>query len=172
MFHFTPATGAFQQIALNFPVQGAFTPIATVPLTLGLNGNFYGVYTEYQLGGSGLFEVEPDGSHLQFFPEYNTTLSGGGPAGLLLASDGNFWIPDNGGGSSSGAIITLSPTDGKVLQTFAPFGTAAAVGVSPSGLVQAKDGTLWGTTSDYGKAPSGHFGGGTVYSLNAGLPPR
>jgi hypothetical protein len=38
--------------------------------------------------------------------------------------------------------------------------------------MQAKDGTLWGTAEAFGYAPKGYFGDGTVFSLDAGLPPR
>jgi streptogramin lyase len=175
LFHFVPATGELQQMTLSFPFPsgcGTFACFATGPLAFGPNGNLYGLYTEYDLGGSGLFELETDGSHVQLFPLYNTTLVGDGPKGLMLASDGNFWIPGSTGGGGNGDLVTLSPSDGSVLQSFAPFGTSAAVGASPSSLLQAKDGTLWGTTMAFGAASKNHFGGGTVFNLNAGLPPR
>jgi hypothetical protein len=46
------------------------------------------------------------------------------------------------------------------------------VGAYPLLLMQAKDGLLWGTTDQYGKSSKGHFADGTVFSLNAGLPPQ
>jgi hypothetical protein len=59
-----------------------------------------------------------------------------------------------------------------LLQTFKPFGSSAAVGAYPAVLIQTKDGTLWGSTTQYGKASTNHFADGTVFSLNLGLPPR
>jgi streptogramin lyase len=142
-------------------------------LVFGPNGNLYGLYTVYQSGGSGLFEVQPDGGNFQLFPEYDTTLSGGGPVGLLLASDGNLWVTDAGnpfaGSSGYGAIVTLSPSDGAAIQTLAFFGGAA--GSYPAELIQAKDGTLWGEAERGVVTESDHFAGGTVFSLNEGLPP-
>jgi len=175
LFHFVPATGELQSMTLSFPFPsgcGTFACFATGTLAFGPNGNLYGLYTEYDFGDSGLFEVETDGNDLHLYPLYNSTLSGGGPAGLVLGSDGNFWIPGASGGNGNGDVVALSPSDGKVVRTFAPFGTSAPVGASPSSLLQAKDGTVWGTTSQDGIVSKGHFGGGTVYSLNAGLPPR
>ncbi|HKH99610.1 MAG TPA: choice-of-anchor tandem repeat GloVer-containing protein [Candidatus Sulfotelmatobacter sp.] len=174
LFHFDPATEALQLMALSFPFPagcGGVACFATGTLAFGPSGNLYGLYTEYDTGGSGLFEVETDGSHLQLSPLYNATLLGGGPMELLLGGDGNFWIPESVGGTGSGDLIALSPSNGKVLQTLAPFGTAAPAGAFPSSLMQAKDGTLWGTASEYGVVPKAHFGGGTVYSVNLGLPP-
>ena len=89
-----------------------------------------------------------------------------------MASDDNFWMADFNGNSGYGDIISLSSSNGTVLQTFTPFSTTAAVGAYPAGIVQAKDGTFWGTTTDFGKAPNGHFAAGVAFSLNAGLPPR
>jgi hypothetical protein len=45
-------------------------------------------------------------------------------------------------------------------------------GAHPAEIIEAKDGTLWGTTYLGGKASKGFFGDGTVFNLNVGLPPR
>jgi uncharacterized repeat protein (TIGR03803 family) len=171
LFHYTPSTGAFQSVALNFP-QFNGLPSAGGMLALGPNGNFYGIYHIYAKSGLGLFEVQPDGSNLQLFPFYTTREGGGSPDGLLLASDGNFWVADYNGNSGYGDIITLSPSAGTVIQRLTPFSGSAAVGAYPAEIIQAKDGTLWGSTYQYGKASAGHFADGTVFSLNDGLPPR
>jgi hypothetical protein len=81
-------------------------------------------------------------------------------------------MADITGDTGSGNIITISPTDGTLIQTLTPFGESAPVGAYPMELIQAKDGTLWGSTDSFGKATKGHFGDGTVFSLNVGLPPR
>jgi hypothetical protein len=64
------------------------------------------------------------------------------------------------------------PPPESVLQTFAPFGESPALGAYPGGLIQAKDGTLWGADTLGGNAPSGHVADGTIFKLNVGLPPR
>jgi uncharacterized repeat protein (TIGR03803 family) len=168
LFHYTPATGALHSVALNFPSPNGLPSRPVTSLTLGPNGNFFGLYHVYAMPGLGLFEVEQDGSHLHVFPLQKNI----GGSGLLLATDGNFWSAQYNGGNGYGAILTISPAQGTVIQTLTPFGASAAMGAYPDWLIQAKDGTLWGSTEQYGKVPSGHFGDGTVFSLNLGLPPR
>jgi uncharacterized repeat protein (TIGR03803 family) len=172
LFNYTPVTGNLTTVSVNFPVIGLDPSSPVSSLIFGPNGNLYGLYEIYDVRGLGLFEVAPDGSNLQEFPFFNTVAGGGGPDGLMLASDGNFWMADYSGSDGSGDIISLSPTDGTLLQTFTPFSSAAAVGAYPEALVQAKDGTLWGSTYQFGDASKGHFADGTVFTLNAGLPPR
>jgi uncharacterized repeat protein (TIGR03803 family) len=167
LFHYTPATGVVTTAPLNFPALSHGSGLA-----LGPNGNFYGFYFVYGINGVSLFEVEPNGGNLQIFPFYNTIDGGGTPDGLLLASDGNFWVADYNGSSEYGDIISLSPTDGSLLQTLTPFGTTSSIGGWPAGLVQASDGTLWGPSEIYGSASKGHFALGTVFNVNAGLPAR
>lgn len=59
-----------------------------------------------------------------------------------------------------------------MLQTLTPFGSSAAIGAYPAEIIQVKNGMLWGSTFDFGKFAKDHFAEGTVFSLNAGLPPR
>ena len=173
LFHYTPATGNLTTVGLTFPMFDTFLPSGPVAgVTFGPNGNLYGLYQVYATAGTGLFEVEPDGNNLQLFPLYDSITGGGSPDGLLLASDGNFWIANYYGGDTYGNIMTVSPTDGSLLQRLAPFSKSSSVGAYPVELIQAKDGTLWGSTYQYGTASTGQFADGTVFSLNAGLPPR
>ena len=171
LFHYTEATGTLTTAVVKFPLFNGL-PSGGGMLAFGPNGNLYGIYHIYGKSGLGVFEVQTDGSNLQLFPFYNTIDGGGTPDGLLLASDGNFWMADYNGSTGYGDIITLSPTDGSLMQVLSPFGASSAVGAYPAELIQAKDGTLWGSTGQYGKVPKGHFADGTVFSLNAGLPPR
>ena len=172
LFDYTPATGAFKTVALNFPAPNGLPTQPRTSLILGANGNFYGLYHEYATCCDGLFEVGVDGSHLQLFPEIST-LHSGTTEGLVLASDHNFWLADYNGGSGAGAIMALSPSQGTVLQTLTPFGSESpALGAYPGWLIQAKDGTLWGSDTMGGNAAAGHFADGTIFKLNLGLPPR
>jgi uncharacterized repeat protein (TIGR03803 family) len=171
LFEYTPSTGVLQIIPVDFPLINGQQSAGAVQV-VGANGNFYGLYGVLGLEGTGLFEVETDGSHLQLFPFYTTRDGAGSPDGLILASDDNFWMADFNGNSGYGDIISLSSSNGTVLQTFTPFSTTAAVGAYPAGIVQAKNGTFWGTTTEFGKVSNGHFAAGVAFSLNAGLPPR
>jgi hypothetical protein len=173
LFHYTPTTGTLTTATLVFPVfDGDLPSSPTSGLAFGPNGNLYGVYQIYATSGAGLFEVEPDGTNLQLFPFYTTLESGGEPDGLLLASDGNFWIAESNGSTGYGGIVSVSPTNGTLLKTLSPFFKGGPLGGLPVEIIQAKDGTLWGSTDFYGDAPKGHFADGTVFRVNAGLPPR
>lgn len=169
LFHFVEATGKLTTAPMQFPEFNSGTVSA-----FGPDGDLYGLYFVYAKVGVGLFEVSPNGENLQFFPFYNDLAGGGQPSReLLLASDGNFWLTDISGGSAGyGEVIALSPTDGSQLLSISPFSATAAVGAFPAALVQANDGTLWGSTGGYAKSSKGHFANGTIYTIDAGLPPR
>ena len=171
VFEYTPSTGVLQIVPVDFPLINGRRSTGAVEV-VGANGNLYGLYGVLGLEGTGLFEVETDGSNLQLFPFYTTRDGAGSPDGLILASDDNFWMADFNGTSGYGDIISLSSSNGTVLQTFTPFSTTAAVGAYPAGIVQAKNGTFWGTTTEFGKASNGHFAAGVAFNLDAGLPPR
>jgi uncharacterized repeat protein (TIGR03803 family) len=171
LFHYTVASGDFQTVVLNFPLFNGL-PSRGGDLTLGANGNFYGRYSIYGHSGEGLFEVEPDGTNLQLFTFYTNEDGAGEPDGLLLTSDGNFLMADYvGGGQSQGSIIRLSPMDGSLMGTITPFSPNQPVGSNPPVIIQAQDGTIWGTTNFYGVHGQDQFADGTVYNLNLGLPP-
>lgn len=171
LFHFVESSSTLTAVALNFPLFNGL-PSSGSMLTVGPNGNFYGIYSIYGMSGAGLFEVDTDGSNLQLFPFYSTQDGAGSPQSMLLASDGNFWIANFNGTNGYGNIITVSPSDGSLIQTLSPFSASAAIGAYPAELLQAPNGILWGSTFSFGHAPKNHFGDGTVFSLNANLPPR
>jgi len=50
--------------------------------------------------------------------------------------------------------------------------TQATTGIQPlAPLIQATDGKLYGTASNYGPLPGGGFAGGTIFVVDAGLGP-
>jgi predicted type IV restriction endonuclease len=56
-----------------------------------------------------------DGSNFQLLAEY--TVDRGTAGSLLLATDGNFWVAEyNNGTTGYGDIVTLSPSDGAMLE--------------------------------------------------------
>ena len=168
VFHFTPGTGSVQLMSWSFPFhQGCFGApacIASSGLVFGPDGDLHGLYSLYDnLSRSGLYVGEPDGKDFQSFPPF-TNLGGGGP--LLLASDGNFWLPRTMGTSQFGDIVVLSPSKGTVVRTLTPFSKSV---FSPTLVIQVKKGSLLGVSSGGKVTESGHFSAGTVFSLNAGL---
>jgi uncharacterized repeat protein (TIGR03803 family) len=131
-------------------------------LVQGTDGNFYGTTT---LGGANLagtiFKITPSGTL--------TTLHsfGGGTdgllsnAGLIQATDGNFYGTTNGGGTNRlGTVYRITPSG--TLTTLHSFdGTDGSN--SDGVLVQATDGNFYGTTI-FG----GTNGGGTVFKMTPG----
>lgn len=171
LFHFIPSTGEIKLTHVHFPSFNGL-PSHGGDLTFGANGNLYGLYGIYATPGEGVFELETDGSNFHLFPFYTHREDAGAPDGLLLASDGNFWMANYNGANGYGNIIELSPKNGSLIQTLNLFNGTGAVGSYPGEIIQAKDGTLWGSTYQNGKSGKGQFADGTVFSLNIGLPPR
>jgi len=133
---------------------------------LGANGNFYGIYEDFNEGGGvGLFETQLDGSNLQAFTAFPSFSDDPLTSPLVLGSDGSFWLAIYQGGDE---ILNISPTDGSIIQTLTPFSQKAAVGNYPVDLISTKDGKLWGLTQSGGKAPKGSYGQGVVFSLTPG----
>jgi uncharacterized repeat protein (TIGR03803 family) len=115
-------------------------------------------------------DVQP---YLTSFCSQSGCTDGGVPeAGLIEATNGNFYGTTEGGGAnaeSGGTIFEITP--GGTLTTLYSFcstgGSACTDGETPvGGLVQATNGVFYGTT-EYG----GANGGGVVFSLSVGLHP-
>ena len=164
LFHYIEATNTLQETQLQFPSNLAGSG-ATLP-SLGANGNFYGIYEDFnQGGGIGLFETQLDGSNLQAFSPFPSFSDDALTSPLVLGSDGNFWLAVYQGGDE---ILKISPKDGSITQTLTPFSQKAAVGNYPVYLLSAKDGKLWGLSQYGGKAPKGFYGQGVVFNLTPG----
>ena len=86
-------------------------------------------------------------------------LLGSAPQALLQGVDGNFYgVSSKGGSGGVGTIFQLTP-GGQVTSLFSFNGTnGSGPGFS---LVEAKNGTLWGTT-----AGGGQFNRGVVFRIN------
>ena len=142
-------------------------------LVQATNGNLYGTASEggnttcYAPKGCGtVFKITPDGvfTTLHIFDQND----GANPlAALVQASDGNLYGTTNSGGLAAcnppygcGTIFRIT-SDG-VLATIHNFD--GADGVGPSGLVQATDGNLYGTTQ-YGGNTTCTNGCGTIFKI-------
>jgi uncharacterized repeat protein (TIGR03803 family) len=140
-------------------------------LVLGTDGNFYGTTVnggtnDNCLGGLGcgtVFQVTPGGilTVLYDFCSQSNCPDGANPSGALVQGhDGNFYGTTAQGGSANcpngcGTVFKISPSG--TLTTLHTF--SGADGGQPYGnLVQAADGTFYGTTS---------FVPGTVFRITS-----
>lgn len=171
LFHYTETSGTLDSFAMAFPVFNSFDPSSGQSLIEGPNGMLFGRYGIYAVNGLGLYQIDSAGTDLQLFPFY-TQLLDTNPTQTLLGSDGNFYMADEAGSDNYGDIEQLLPATGTVARALSVFSKRAAVGAFPAALIEARDGTLWGTTIQFGTAPAGKFGDGTIFSLNLALPPR
>jgi hypothetical protein len=128
-------------------------------LTQGSDGFLYGVAA----GGPGdvafqvIFQLSTSGSYEELYQLKGCTPKTGCSM-VLQASDGNLWIAD----PPQQSVYSIS-TGGALLQTVSFYGVG-----HPQRLIQASSGILYGTTGE----PNPAYGdAGTVFSLNAGLPP-
>ena len=134
-------------------------------LIQGTDGNFYGT-TTYGGANSGgtIFKITPGGALTtlyQFCSQPNCADGGNPGAGLVQASDGNFYGTTGGGGASyGGTVFKLTPNG--TLTTLYSFCSQAncADGGDPAGPVLGSDGIFYGTT-----AFGGPTGGGTFFQV-------
>jgi uncharacterized repeat protein (TIGR03803 family) len=145
------------------------------------DGNLYGTTT---LGGNGcntyggcgtVFRITPQGKLTTLYAFHGT--DGAGPyAGLVQATDGNFYGTTAYGGTDApdcagacGTVFKITP--GGELTTLHYF--AFTEGEFPDGsLLQATNGVFYGSTHSGGDSTCNPPGGcGTVFSLDTGLGP-
>ncbi len=134
-------------------------PVST--LTLGTDGNFYGV-TYGETGSSvffgSIFQMTPSGS-LTTLHTFQSQAGGGlhdgaHPRGRLLqGGDGNFYGTTEQGGAGIGTVFSITPSGAlTILHSFLGF----ADGGSPQdGLVSGGDGYFYGTTQYQGSSGVG-----------------
>ena len=150
-------------------------------LVQGYDGNLYGTTISGGANNGGsVFKITPGGklTPIYSFCAQTNCADGGGPhAGLVLATDGNFYGTTAGGGTNTycdnfgcGTVFRLTPS-GK-LTTLYNFcaQTNCTDGTSPySALVQGTDGNFYGATLEGGKtdclAGEMESGCGTVFKI-------
>jgi uncharacterized repeat protein (TIGR03803 family) len=139
-------------------------------LTLGINGNFYGAASGGGASSGGtIFELTPQAvlTTLYSFCSLPNCADGSFPTGgLVIARNGNFYGTTEDGGLTTyciggcGTVFELTP-EGKLttLYTFCPE-QGCPDGARPNtALVQATDGSLYGTTN------LGGTGAGVIFRL-------
>src|SRR5271167_3334981 len=143
-------------------------------LVQATDGNFYGTTN---LGGAAgscsgygcgtVFKITPAGTLTtlySFCSQPNCADGAQSSAGLVQATDGNFYGTTIGGGAKGfGTVFKITPSGMlTTLHSFCAGGYPCADGADPEAvLVQATDGNFYGTTSKGGSAS----GGGTVFKI-------
>jgi uncharacterized repeat protein (TIGR03803 family) len=153
----------------NFHGTDGFQPWS-MTLIQGTDGNLYGTTFSGGTYGMGtVFKVTPKGelTALYSFCAQTGCPDGMHPnAGLVQASDGNFYgMTSLGGANNDGTIFEITP-EGRLTTLHSFQGTD---GIGPSALIQAVDGNFYGGTSLGGNlsaCPTGP-GCGTIFEITA-----
>ena len=157
VFRITTA-GAFTLLHSFIPsVEGTGSVAALVPSG---DGNFVGIMPSEGSGGMGtVFKVSPTGNFTVLYTFRASNAEGDNPAAALLqATDGNFYgTTALGGDSGVGTVFKMTPSGSVTLLHSFTGGTDGKSPLAP--LMQASDGTLYGTTS------LGASGAGTVFKF-------
>jgi uncharacterized protein (TIGR03437 family) len=152
--------------------QGSGGPHLLNAMVQASDGNFYGTSSQGGTNQQGtVFRMTPSGALTVQLNFPNTQLGTAPKSPMIQASDGNLYGTTSAGGAgSSGTVfkMTLSGT-ASVLYTFC---TTMKSGGCPdgnfpwNGLLQARDGNLYGTTQAGGTGGTG--GHGTIFKLSLG----
>ncbi len=158
VFQIKPDGTGFTTIYVFGQAAGASIPAS---LIMGADGNLYGTsYSGGQYNAGTVFELTLSGTET-ILHSFKGNPDGANPYGSLVQlSDNSFYgTTINGGVNNQGTIFKITP--GGTLTVLHSF-SAAADGDNPdSGVIQAADGKLYGTTST-----SGPSGVGTIYSIS------
>jgi hypothetical protein len=127
-------------------------------LTQGSDGFLYGVALESNYATEVIFQLSTSGSYRELYTNPNACSPKTGFSRVIQASDGNLWVTNPTGES----VYSITPTGGALLQTVPYHG-------HPSLLTQEPSGILLGTSGE----PNPAYGDpGSIFSINAGLPPK
>ncbi len=142
-------------------------------LIQGTDGNLYGT-TEYGgahpcgnegTGCGSVFRITPDGAFTTLH-SFDATDGNYPIAALVQGTDGNFYgTTEFGGAHDSGTVFKMTPTGTLVtLYNFCAQGSNCPDGAQPSAaLVQATDGSFYGSTYDGGANNEG-----VIFKINSG----
>jgi uncharacterized repeat protein (TIGR03803 family) len=132
------------------------------------NGNLYGItYAGGTDGGGTVFKITPSGTltTLYSFCSLANCTDGQNPeAGLVQTTNGSLYGTTlNGGAYGGGTIYKITPSGTfTTLYSFCSLANCADGQNLYSGLVQATDGDLYGTTHG-----GGAYGSGTIFAITA-----
>lgn len=124
------------------------------PMVQGMDGNFYGTTFSGGADNSGtIFKITPSGifTTLYSFCSQPNCPDGFAPTGALIqATDGSFYGTTQGGGGANGngIVYRITPSGSfTVLYRFCSQNNCADGSEPWGGLIQATDGSLYGTTT-------------------------
>ena len=133
------------------------------PLIEGSDGALYGTTTRGNGAAQGtIFKVNKDGSGYSVifaFPGFSLGVTP--HCKLVEGSDGMLYGTASAGGSPGGGVVFAASKDGSTYYIIHDFGASGDGAIPDSGLIEASDGALYGTTYAGG---AGNMG--TVYKIN------
>jgi uncharacterized repeat protein (TIGR03803 family) len=158
IFQLTPGSGAESTVySFGAGINDAEDPDAS-GLIKGSDGNFYGTTLE---GGAHGAKLSTGGTVFSFSTGSGNdsivysfgSFSGDGAqpgGGVIQGSDGNLYgTTSNGGSYQSGTVFMVTPSGAETI--LYSFGSVSGDGDGPAaGLIQASDGSFYGTTSTGG----------------------
>jgi uncharacterized repeat protein (TIGR03803 family) len=152
----------------DFPCgPGGSFPIG--PLVQASNGDFYSTTQDGGTNGEGTVYQVTTGLAVTVLHSFGSTFGDGTfpAAGLLLATDGNYYSATSDGGANGDGTLFNTTTSGTYTSLYSFNNTVNLTQTSPlAPPVQGTNGLLYGVTEFGGGANDG-----TVYSLNMGLAP-
>ncbi len=130
-------------------------------LTLAGDGNYYGTTPEGGSGNTGvLFKVSPNGTYTILY-EFSGGADGGYPlAQPIFASDGNLYGTTDSDSDNSGVIYKYSLTTGTISTIFTFNSDQSDGSLIQAPLLEASDGSLYGTAQS-----GGANGCGTIFQM-------
>ncbi len=156
LFRFTPGGGLTTLHAFS---QADRSP---ADLFAASDGNVYGLTGRGEFDPSTIFLIEPGGG-VATIHSFDRTTDGFGMRSLIKGSDGRFYITTEFGGEAGHGTVTAIDDAGTRVILHSFRGRLRDDGEGPAGLIQGRDGRLYGTTLRGG---SGEYPSGTVYSLD------
>ena len=166
VFKFSPAENAFA-VLYNFIPYGenpsGFDPYTSSSLIQGNDGTLYGTAANgYYPTTNVVFRLGPDGQGFQVLHIIEPPLGEQIDPPLVQGSDGALYgVARNGGTNTLGTVFKLN-TDGSGYRVLYNFVGGTGDGAHPeAALIQASDGTLYGTTGS-----GGNFGLGTIFKID------
>jgi uncharacterized repeat protein (TIGR03803 family) len=167
MFKLNPDGSGFTVLHSFGSITGDGVSPAESPLTIGMDGAFYGVTENGGADDLGtVFKVNPDGSGYAVLHSFDY---GGSAEGLVQGSDGTLFGTTEFGGTNifeDGTVFKLKP-DGSGFTVLHDFSTMynddGPDGIRPEAvLLIGSDGAMYGTT-----VLGGPFGSGILFRLRA-----